>query len=212
MAVLLTDQLSELQAALIEPEDGGLTYPSGLWTAAEVYAAVNQRQNEFLRRTQITLASADLTPTPNVSAVDLPPDWITTAEILYDDGASAHELPRAEVWQSDRAQPTWAGTPGTPLVYSDADGSATLQLTLQPASSVASTLRALYVAITDPVDGTAGQLFEVPDEAVPTVIWGVLSDLLKKLGRAEDLSRAAYCESRFEEGVLVWQLALAGVF
>ena len=212
MAVLVVDLLSELQGVLIEPEDGGATWPSGLWTAAEVRASFNQRQDEFMRRTQVTLASAQIVPAIGNPLADLPPDWIATAEVLYDDGATTRELPRAEVWQSDRAQPTWQGTAGSPLVYSDADGEA-LQITLQPASSVASTLQLLYVAIADPYDGTfAQQLLEVPDEAAPTILWGMLEDLLKKLGRAEDLARAAYCNSRWEEGILSWQLALEGVF
>ena len=46
----LTDQqvLSEIQAHLIEPEDNGVTWPSGLWTSTEVLDLLIARQRPLL--------------------------------------------------------------------------------------------------------------------------------------------------------------------
>ena len=79
----MTDQelLSQIQSALFEPDDAGLTFPSGLWTRDEVLAAMNERQNRFLKSTLTWVGIANLTATIGVRVYQLPQDWLTTVAI-----------------------------------------------------------------------------------------------------------------------------------
>lgn len=52
--------------------------------------------------------------------------------------------------------------------------------------------------------------FILPDEFIPALKWGVMADMLSKVGRGQDLQRAAYCESRYQEGVEAAAIILAG--
>lgn len=49
-----------------------------------------------------------------------------------------------------------------------------------------------------------------PNDFTPAIKYGVLADMLTKVGRGQDLIRAAYCESRYQEGVEAAKIMLAG--
>lgn len=206
-----TEFLNDLQWLLVEPQDGGVSWPSGLWSVTEVLAAINRVQSEFLRRTEVTAAWAALPVTAGDGTVDLPTDYILTEDAVFADGTSATPLARADDWGLDRAIQTWEGTPGPPIVYAEADAPDLLEALLGPTPSVNGILYLLYVANGAPIANDGTTSFTVPDEATVTILFGVLRDLLNKVGRGEDLARAKYCEQRFEEGVLIWQLLLEGV-
>lgn len=214
MAVLDTEFLDDLQWLLVEPQDGGVTWPSGLWTQAEVLAAVNRVQSEFLRRTEITAAWAKIEVTGGDPIVPVPQDYILASEVIYggDDATTpAIPLPRSDEWELDRALQAWDQTASTPIVYGDGIATDLLDLQLAPTPTLDGWVYLLYVACGAPISVGGLSMFTVPDEAVVTVMWGVLADLLDKVGRGEDLARAQYCHQRFEEGVLIWILNLQGV-
>jgi len=73
-----TDQQIEqqIQYTVIEPPDLGATWPSGLWTAAEVVDYLNQRQHRFLKDTHLQIGLANIPVTQGTSLYDLPDDWI----------------------------------------------------------------------------------------------------------------------------------------
>lgn len=51
---------------------------------------------------------------------------------------------------------------------------------------------------------------EAPDDFCPAIKYGVMADMLSKVGRGQDLVRAAYCESRYQEGLEAANIILAG--
>lgn len=55
-----------------------------------------------------------------------------------------------------------------------------------------------------------GVAFDLPDEFVPGIKWGTMADMLNKVGRAQDTSRAAFCESRYQQAVEAAKLILNG--
>lgn len=198
-----TDQqlLSQVQAVVIEPPDGGASYPSGLWTVAEVLDSLNDRQNLLLKLTGLRRTRATLTTVPNNPRQTLPSDWIVTIRAAWErpDGTIT-ALPRGDMLEVDLARRDWAYTP-TPLPFIWTDGELpTRQINFAPAASDAGLLRLLYVACGTVLAGT-GTVLSVPDECVPTVKYGVLADMLLKPGRSFDPARAAYCEARFAHGV-----------
>src|SRR5258706_14443727 len=74
----MTDQelLTDLQYKLIEPPDGGASWPSGLWTRLEVLTALNTRQGQFLRDTQAIVTRVEIAAGP--STITLAADWIVS--------------------------------------------------------------------------------------------------------------------------------------
>jgi hypothetical protein len=212
VAVLDTEFLNDLQWLLVEPQDGGVTWPSGLWTVAEVLASINRVQSEFLRRTEIT-AAWEITPNQVAGdpIITVPQDYILALELIFQGPTTAKPLTRSDEWELDRAIPTWETTTAEPIVYGDGIADDILDLVIAPTPNVDSRLYLLYVACGAPISNDGLTEFTVPDEAVVTILWGVLADLLDKVGRGEDLERARYCHQRFEEGVLIWILSLQGV-
>lgn len=212
--VLDDEFLNDLQWLLVEPEDGGVTWPSGLWTAAEVLAAINRAQSEFLRRTEITAAWAILPVAAGNPLVTVPQDYILASEVVFgqnNPALPATPLPRSDEWELDRAIPTWDQTAAAPLVYGDGISDDLLQLQLGPTPNIDGIVYLLYIACGAPIDNSGTSSFTVPDEAVVTILWETLGVLLDKIGRAEDLERAQYCHQRFEEGIVIWNLSLEGV-
>lgn len=203
--------LSEVQQHLVEPTvDGGATFGSGLWTVTEVIGYFNQRQYRFLKDTQILLTRAALPTTPNVNRQPYPSDWIVTSHASWQatDGSFV-EIPRGDTWEADHAILDWPQNGAQrPALRTDAEVP-TLQIQLIPAPNVSGTVWILYVALSTLLSNT-GQLFTVPDEFVPAIKWGVIADMLSKVGRAFDPVRAEYAQSRYDEGVEAAKIMLAG--
>lgn len=205
-----TDQnlMSEIQAAMLEPTiDGGMTWTSGMWTQTEVLQYINQRQDRFLKESQLITSWTTIAVTAGQLRPALPTDWIATVRVSWNGtgnpvapGSTYIQLPRADSWSADNGVPTWPSVTATrPSVYMDSE-TPTLFLQLAPAPTGIGTLSLYYISVGNNLDGS-GEQFDTPDEFMPYIRYGVMSDMLTKLGRIQDANRAAYCEMRFEEGV-----------
>lgn len=198
----MTDQelLTEIQHALLEPPDGGATWPSGLWTQAEVLSAANMAQDLLLKRTQLLIGQVTLPVTAGVARVALPDDWLATWQVVWrgSDG-TVRELIRSDQFQADHAQPAWPSTLDTPEVYFDHD-QALLQIQLAPIPDIDGDLDVFYVPAGVTLDAT-GENLTVPDELAPSLKFGLLADLLGKDGRGKSPERAAYAQGRFDLGI-----------
>lgn len=217
----VTDQtiLSEIQLAVVEMQvgDGGATWPSGLWTKTEVLGYLNQRQYRFLKDTGI-FVSQDRIPvsahTLRVSLVDqlsLPLVSIQVVEASWKyttgvDQTTIWPMERISDLEIDLAQKSWTTSYGRPKTYMEVE-TPTLTLQLGPPPDLAGLIYLEYIGLTALLDGS-GEIFTVPDELVPAIKWGALSDMLGKAGRGQNLSKAQYCESRYQEGVAIAQSLL----
>jgi hypothetical protein len=205
----MTDQelIVDLQYTLLEPPDGA-TFPSGLWTPAEVLAAMNRRQDLLLKLAAIEVGIATLPVAVGITQIALPDDWLITWNVVWmgADG-TVRELIRSDQFQTDHAQPRWTATAGaTPEVYFDHD-QPLLQIQIAPAATVAGNLALLYIPQGATLDGT-GELLTVPDEWATGVKYGTLTDLWGKDGRGRSPDRAAYCEQRFQFAIEIAQMVL----
>lgn len=187
---------AEIQIALLEPANGGATYPSGLWTPDEVVACANQRQGELLKKCGIVVAQAALPVVAGQSRVTLPEDWQRTTRVVWA-GADGRvrALGRDDTWSADTGLSTWGTATGMPLVYMDEEAP-TLTIQIAPAPDVAGTLTVFYLPLGAPLDRSGVEL-TVPDELAAGLKYGILADLLRKDGRGRDVGRAAYAELRF---------------
>lgn len=201
MSTLDTAVLSEIQYVVIEPPNSGASYPSGLWTVAEVLDYLNDRQNDFLKRTTIRRTRATLVTVPNQPRQILPNDWIVTLRVGWQDATgTVTALSRGDMLEMDMADQGWDYQP-TPMPFCWTDGELpTRQIQLAPAGSDNGVIRLLYVACGTLLTG-AGVALTVPDLCAPGIKYGVLADMLRKPGRAFDPVRAAYCEARYEQTI-----------
>jgi hypothetical protein len=210
------DVLCDVQQLLMEnPVDFGASFSSGLWTVSEVISYLNQRQDDFLRRTSILQRRQRLSYNLATHTVDLPQDLIVIRRLVYIDAditeARYTPIARGDTWELDHGNLAWeyeAKPPTFPLVYSDAEGQQ-LVAKLGPGSFKKGVVEALYVPRGPRLSNT-GVCMSVPGEFTGSIRWGVIADMLRKMGRAQDLARAAYAESRYELGVGAANLMLAG--
>jgi hypothetical protein len=198
--VLDRDLLTELQYVLIEPPDGGDTWPSLIWTRDEVLDAVNAALRALFRGVHLRIGGAHLPVAAGARSVPLPTNWLATAIVVWRDTATRTRTPLGPVdsFEADLAVPGWEPAPGLPLGYADLDTEQrTLRLVPTPAAD--GLLELLYVLAPYPVTGTApGAELPVADEFVDGIKYAALGTLLRKVGRLIDPERAAYCERRAE--------------
>jgi hypothetical protein len=207
----VTDQtvLSEIQRVTLENAgDGGATWPSGMWTQAEVLSYLNQRQNRFLLETGIRWTHAEVAVTAAQSNQAAPTDWIATILLAYKSAAGLYrELPRMDALELDLEVASWPGaSSATPRGYYETDGD-TLTTYIAPIpTEVGAALERYYVALGTTLTA-AGVNFSVPDEFVPTIKYGCLAEMFLKLGPgAQNLVLVELCEARWQEGVEMGKL------
>ena len=211
MAITDQQQLSEVQYHLLETVDNGLTIASGLWTVAEVVAYFNQRQDRFNKDTGIILIRANQAVAANDVRVEITGNTvISVRRAAFLRNSVYTPIPRADAFDADMGQPAWRAdvTTSVPLEFSETE-EPTKTLQFMPRFNFAGTLHLLFSALGTALSNS-GVNFTVPDECVPAIKWGVISDMLAKVGRAQDPLRAAWAESRYQEGVEAIRLHLGG--
>jgi hypothetical protein len=207
----MTDQalLTELQYALLEPPDGGQSFPSGVWTHDEVIDAVNAAERQLLRTTHLLVTRTELAVLAGATSVTLPAGWLATLHLVWRTAANVrHPLAPIDTTEVDLGEHTWETTPGTPKGYLDSD-TETLKLRLAPVPDANGTIELLYVAVPTAVNGN-GRSFTVPDEYISGVKYGGLETLLGKAGRLQDPTRAAYCRQRAQMVGIAAEIILGG--
>jgi hypothetical protein len=195
--------LSEIQRVTLENAgDNGATWPSLMWTQAEVVGYLTQRQNRLLVETGILWTVAEVPVVVGQADQPNPVDWIASLFVAYKRAAGTYvELPRMDEQEMDLASPSWPGTTSAvPVGYTETDGpTATVQVLPIP-TEVGSALERFYVALGQAFTA-AGVLFKVPDEFVATVKYGCLAEMFGKVGPAHNPLLMAACEERWTEGV-----------
>lgn len=201
----ITDQtlLAEIQRVTLEsPGDGGVSWPSGMWTAAEVIGYLNQRQNRWLSATGLMWTHA-LTPVvANQARQSAPTNWAATIFMAFCNANGCFfELPKVDTHELDLRYVNWPITSSDrPYGYYETEGE-TLSTYLAPIpSTFIVQLEWYYVALGTALTG-AGVNFSVPDEFVPTIKYGALADMFSKVGPAANPILAQACEERWMEGL-----------
>lgn len=191
--------LSELQLVLIEPPDGGDTWPSLIWTRDEVLDSLNAAIRTLCREVHLHATRTEIAVSANALSVTLPGDWLATAELVWrSTGNIRTPLGPVDAFEGDLAVPGWETTPGLPLGYADLDA-AMLTFRLVPTPAAAGTVELLYIRVLPSVLATApGAPLPLADEFTSSVKYGTLAMLLRKVGRLLDPERADYCDRRVE--------------
>lgn len=201
------DLLQELQFSLMEPPDGGQSWPSEIWRRDEVLQAISQ--DELLKETFLLVTRVEQAVLAGATSVALPTTWLATLQLVWRTQAGARRvLNPVDMYEADMGLASWQATPATPIAYADLDAT-TLTLRLVPTPVADGTLELLYVAAPAPLLGNGASL-TVPDEFVDGVKYAALAELLSKVGRLQDPERAAYCQQRVELTKLAADIILQG--
>lgn len=196
---------------LIEPPTPAAWTGTDQFTLAAVTGAVERRRDQFLLETGIVLTH----PAPTVSApgtgrVALDGQVIDVRRAAWKSATGTY----THLWRDDEHNLNayargWSVNPDTPAVYSMI-ATPPWRMQIAPVPADVGELDLLTVQIGATLNPAAGVLLGVPDDFAWVVKWGALADLLGEDGPARDTARAAYCETRWREGISLARLA-AGV-
>lgn len=197
----------EIQRHMLEDPNGGASWGSGLWTVSEVVNYLNHRVSNFLMETCIIQDHRTIAVVAGTDTYDLPADWILLKRVAFrPTGGTMSELPRLDTWTADNSVTTWDGTAGTVAAYVEVPNPS-LQIRLYPVPASAGTVDIIGVANPAALTNDCS-IIPLPDEWAVYVKWGVMADMFAKEGEANDPDRAAFCESRYGEGILLARLYL----
>lgn len=193
-----------VQDKLLEYDGTPQVWTSGLWSFGEAISALELRQQHLLAATGLLGGWVEQALLPGQDEQTVPSDtlqevWHGIAEPPT--GGCTPLLPSDRA-AMDRLLPAWRARAGWPLVFAwEATGLG--RLTVAPVPLTGGRLHLFGPILAEPVDVTPveDRPLAVPDEWVPTLVYGVLAVLLGKHGRAYDGPRAAYCEARYQEGI-----------
>lgn len=202
--------LEELQYALLEPPDGGQSWPSGVFSREDVIEATNAACRTLQRGTHLTTTYLEQFILAGSLSVSMPADWLATAHLVWRTFPENVRTPLTPVdaFEADLARPGWEIVRGTPFAYVDLDTN-TLELRLVPTPNLTGVLENLYVPVPEAINGNGVEV-PVPEEFVSAVKYDALRTLLRAVGRLEDEERAKYCDERYEILELAAELLLKG--
>ena len=203
MTVTDQDLVTDLCYALVEAQP---TFPA-TWNGTDqfdltsILGAIQRRRDQFLSETGAVLTRlVTAVGAPANGLVVLADNVLDVRRVAWKDAATGAVTPlyRADELQADYGLPQWSVNPATPSLYSTI---ATPPLTVQliPVPAAPGSVDILSVNAGATLDGS-GVLLGIPDDFAPTIFYGALADLLGRDGQCADPDRAAYCESRWQQG------------
>lgn len=202
---------SAIQRKLLEPANGGASFFSDHWTADELLRVSQDRQDALLGDTHLQIGVANIPEVADQEEYDLPDDWVATAYVVrVPSTGRAYLVDLADSFDADMGDHTWQTASGVPRTCKDGEGD-TRTLTLMPAPADPGYFLLYYVPRSAELTGH-GEVLTVPDElGLPVLQWGILGDLLGKVGRGADVGRARYCQMRWQLGIEVTGILLKGL-
>lgn len=193
----LCRMLDEIRRHLLEKDDTG-SHTWSLWTETEVLESVDHRIARFLVETGLVRERRSITAVSATASYDLPTDMIELRRVVWSSGGTKSNLPPIDSFQLDNAVPGWQTETGTPIAYVE-EPLSPLSLRLYPTPNTGGTIEIIIVPLPPAVTRCVN--LPLPATFIPYLKWGVLADLFRKEGEANDPERAAYCEDRFTEGI-----------
>lgn len=199
------DLVSDLQYSLLEPAPAG-----GTWTGTDQFnldqlnTAIQRRRDQFLRETGVVITRTTIPyaapPASGRIALDERVSIVRRAAWRPDATMITSPLGRATEWAANNFAPAWLQDTQEPYAYSV---SVVPPLTLQviPPTANPGTLDLLSINTGAPLDPDIETTLGIPDDFTWIVKFGALADLLNGDGLALDPQRAAYCETRWQQGL-----------
>lgn len=195
--------LSEIQRHFLEPTiDGGQTWQ--LWTYEEVHKVLEYRIHRFLLETGILRKEAYRDAGLGSTEIDVPQDAIEIRRVEFqysDRRKKPRGLFRIDTQQSDSGIVDWDDSTGEPHSYIEDPmvNSMTIRMVPPPDSGGIAGIR--YVPMPSLDQAIICEPLPIPRMFTWAIKWGVIADLLKKEGEANDPVRAQAAEDMYQFGV-----------
>lgn len=205
------DLVADLQYALMEHVNDWSM--STTWTGTEMFTmadltnALQRRRNQFLLETGSVLTYAEIVSgSPPNGRIPLADNIIDVRRAAWRDTSNVY----TNLWRVDERQlnsmiPGWAINPARPEGFSTiVVPPLTIQLGPVPADS--GTIGMVSVNTAADVSIVGATPLDVPNDYAWVIKFGALADLLSKDGEARNPQRAAHCEQRYQQGVMLARL------
>jgi len=203
--------LSEVQRHFLEPViDGGFTWQ--LWTAEEVQEAYLLRLNRYLLETGILRKEESQRASDGTALLSQDVLEVRRVQWRYSDGRKAPRgMTRIDHLQADHAAiGEWDEDigEGEPISYrEEVTGQDSMIIQTYPKPDANGSLGVRYVPYGSVIFDACGKL-PIPRMLTWVVKWGLIADLLKKEGEANDPKRASAAEAIYKRGVELTKVLL----
>lgn len=222
------DIISMVLRHLQEPVDPTGASMTQQYSFPAIVASLKKRRDQFLLETglvQQTLIVPGPNPGPDAGQLELDNEvisvrravWVNTNQLTWDQatmtwsfitGTWDSPLPGTNtlLWKVDRlsmtsGDPIWrtpvpVPTDWTTLLMKP------LMFEVMPPNSLQGTLQLIIVASDGALDpATSATVLGIPDDLCWVIKFGVLADIYGQEGPGQDLERAGYCTSRWNDGI-----------
>lgn len=190
------------QYHLLEPATPTSWSGTDMFTLADLTNVLEKRRNQFLMETGLVLTqTSQVTGPPTIGRVVTADTVMDLRRVVWKDVNDSY----TQLWREDEFSLTsyntgWSVTADTPYAYS-VISTPPLSIQVAPMPGDVGTIEYLSVNSGASLDPATGVVLGVPDNVAWVIKWGMLADLLSASGPAADISRAAFCESRYRLGV-----------
>lgn len=171
-------------------------------TIANYSKAIEAKFNQFQQATNLVMEIHEEDIPANQNIVELPSGVIDIIRISFTEDNIETILDQADE-QEITLNSNYANEVGTPLFYSTIYKE-TKNLFICPTPANVGTIKILYITGIDsePID-EEDTIINLPNNLVPYIKFGILADIFNNEGVFHDPVRAAYCNKRWQEGILI---------
>ena len=206
----ITEQaiLNVMQRHMLETPNNGASLSSDIWTIGEWVDYLNDRAFLF-RRLGLVLNNDTFSTVIGTSQYNLLTQvstvllkvhrvaWLNATGVSFG-------LARRPLSEYDNLLPSWVDTNDTPEAWLPTEEGSDDIIEVVPAPIAAGTLDVTSMQEPTTLPQVAdGTILGAPTDFTPYIKWGALAEILKKEGQGHDPVRAAYCEQRFQEGLIL---------
>ena len=194
------DLIEDIQRHLQEPISSTVWTGTEQFTLAGVTQAIQKRRDRFLIETGLVTSVSEVPASAATLALD--DNIINVRRALWKDQANVYSL----LWLADAFMLTagsqvWTGPADVPVDYSTYY-SDVLTLLLAPPPAASGHVHLLSVnSGADLNPASSATVLGIPDDLCWVVKFGALADLFGQDGPGQDVGRAKYCESRWNDGI-----------
>jgi hypothetical protein len=201
LAPTITDQglMRILAYHLQEPTQGTGWLGTDQFTPSQVLNSIQYRRDRFMVESGMVLATSEVPgPSPVTDTIDLAQSVIDVRFAAWKNSHSIYSpMFRTDLFNTSARPNVVPGVPSEFITFPLR--SLAMQVTPPPLDNGA--IRLLTTNSGPALDPVTPTILGIPDDFVWVVKWGVLADLFGKEGPGNDPARAAYCESRWKDGI-----------
>ena len=197
------DVYTLIEYHLLEPPTGGIWTGTNQFSITDLSQAISRRRNEILQAAACNMAEIPVPITPNTSTVALTDLVLDVRRVRWVPAAgqgSPVTLSRGDSRSFQYFTPAYRQTTANPLRW-DVIGQPPQTIAVDTLVNVPSTLQVLAMKGGADFAPPAASPLLMPDDWMWVLKFGAMADILQKEQEGKDLLRAAYCLTRYAEGL-----------